>query len=198
MVSVSFLVSMAIAAAGIISAFKIPKGLVDGVYIADLTTGKYQALGYFNASDVKALTSGPSKSARFLPRALPVSESGCPGQKMTALDYTGAYEGSYKFCKAGGKLGGKLVRWSIVGSAAWYGCSHGGENPCSGAEVAEAEHYMNNKCGYTRPGWIWMKDWLKTYGRDNVSGGDICTNIPGQRSSPSRHKWVCGGMSRWK
>lgn len=157
------------AAAG---AFQIPSGLSDGVYVVDMDSDSVNLIQPINSTNPP-----PSVSMRGLQgRGIPVTKTGCDGGKLNTIDYLKAYSYFFDFCDSGKKIQGRRIAYSIVGSAVWYGCSYGGENPCGGQELSEAEAIFNRDCGILSPGWLWSEPWAKTYGRANSVDG-ICENL---------------------
>ncbi|KAM7209884.1 hypothetical protein V8F06_014735 [Rhypophila decipiens] len=176
----NFLALLALAGAHLTTAFKIPDNQPDGVYLANTETGEIQ-LQQRSLNDSELAAALPSRrhirdllQARTVP--LPVSNAGCPPAGLNPGDYLGAYANFAAWCDKGNKIGGKNLAYATVGSAVWYGCSYGGQNPCGSDEVSEAEHRFNDKCGVAEAAWIHMKDWKKTYGRD-VATAEICGNL---------------------
>ncbi len=161
----------------------IPEELADGVYTADAYTGDLQLLQLLNTSDMAqargkaANTESKPLNARHIP--LPVSKENCPvGRTMDMDDYLSTLSAFSQWCDRGGKIPKKRICYVIVGTAVWYGCSAGGEQPCDSLEVNDADSSLNRVCGLTRPGWVYMKYWKKEYGRD-VAGASICAVLNG-------------------
>ncbi|KAK4208252.1 hypothetical protein QBC37DRAFT_379252 [Rhypophila decipiens] len=176
MPSLTKFLALAAVAASLTSGFTIPEGQPDGIYFGNLQTGESQLLASINATSVRARrgTGAAALNARTVP--LPVSDQGCPPAGLNAGDYLAAYSNFAYFCDNGGKIPGGRVTYAAVGSAVWYACSYGGEQPCDSPEISDAESRFNAKCGAARAAWVYMGDWKKTYGRD-VASAEICGNL---------------------
>jgi len=169
------------------TAFELPTDLPSGVYAANLTTGTISLVYAYNATEIAPLVArtlatmnANTNTNPITRRGIPVAEKGCVGGVMNVEDLAAAYNLFTKWCDKGNQIEGGHVNWSVAGSAAWYGCSYGDNNPCGTNEIAEASTIITQHCnGVNRPGWVWMKDWKKSYGRENSGdGGNICGGLP--------------------
>ncbi|KAM7183550.1 hypothetical protein V8F33_013522 [Rhypophila sp. PSN 637] len=174
MPSITKFLALAAAAASLTAGFTIPEGQPDGIYFGNLQTGEIQLLASINATSVRRARRGTALHARTVP--LPVSDQGCPPAGLNPGDYLGAYSNFANYCDEGGKIPGGGLAYATVGSAVWYGCSYGGEQPCDSPEVSDAESRFNENCGAAQSAWVYMDEWKKTYGRD-VASAEICGNL---------------------
>lgn len=61
-------------------------------------------------------------------------------------------------------------------NSVWYVCNYGGSVGCNGREMQDAGDRLFARCGANQAGWVFIKNWNKTYGRV-VRGASICDNI---------------------
>lgn len=139
------------------TAFTIPKDLGDGVFV--VPKGSEEAV---------LLTSIDKRASIDIPkRQLPVSDQKCyDGEDMLdGVNYEQAKANLGAMCDEGTALPGGSSLVARIGSAAVYGCSWGGQNPCSSDEVNGAMDIIDGNCGNLHPGDIWLQDWAKIWGR---------------------------------
>ncbi|KAK0652449.1 hypothetical protein B0T16DRAFT_454815 [Cercophora newfieldiana] len=109
---------------------------------------------------------------------LPITWHLCTGQAIDIIDWESARSSFCAFCDAGGMIprNGKVV--FKVNHAVAYGCSAGGDNPCSTTELMWFTHWLDDKCGFGMAGMADMQDWAKRYGR-GLAGDQVCRGVRG-------------------
>ncbi|KAI1078999.1 hypothetical protein F5B20DRAFT_590998 [Whalleya microplaca] len=170
----------------VISGYTPPRDIADGVYYVPIvTTGNTSgrlirrygdAIKIANITDVTDPVSSTS--------SLPISERRCVGSnEMDPVHHENALLNLGHRCDSGQAISasglGAGIIYSKYGSAIVYGCSFGGQNPCSTAELREFDEYMDRECGDQVAGWVFMKKWQKRYGRNDFLPG-VCgrTDVP--------------------
>lgn len=112
---------------------------------------------------------------------LPISSYECGMSRHNHDDFTDATDWFGWMCDNGHEIppgmpvGRAGILWARTGSSIAYGCSWGWTQPCSSDEYYQFDAYMDedDKCGQWRSGWVNMKVWGKSYGRQ-LYGEGIC------------------------
>lgn len=155
----------------------LPEG-PDGIFMVNLgldnsTEATITTLELFEG-DISERSDSPRSEQ--VKRDLPIASSGCTNSWHNRDDYATVSRAFGQGCDRGAKIDGNSIMYYRVGSSIAYGCSHGGQNPCSSNEFYQSDVFLDNKCGQWRSGWIWMEDWLKGYGRV-LNGEEACGRI---------------------
>lgn len=94
-------------------------------------------------------------------------------------DYVQAVENLDYHCEKFEILSGTFYA-SVVGKSIAYVCAKDDwadhPNSCNWREWEDAESLLDDKCGKLAAGFVYMKDWAKTYGRARA-GMQICENM---------------------
>ncbi|TPX11832.1 uncharacterized protein E0L32_007569 [Thyridium curvatum] len=183
--SSAFLVSL-LAATAAAKGFVLPANQEDGVYISKgrphphsskfrrdvSTTVKIGNITYDEVTEPGAIEK----------RGVPWTAVRCDDRNiLNEWDYAPARDNLKKSCDKGNKApawdGKSGILYARVGSAIWYVCSWGGENPCSTDEINDAEVKMDAECTDEVSAWIEVSNWKKGYGRA-ISGMEVCDQRP--------------------
>ncbi|KAK5651902.1 hypothetical protein OQA88_11561 [Cercophora sp. LCS_1] len=93
---------------------------------------------------------------------LPASEFNCYSSRHNPESLTFAADDFKARCDNGESILGHGVKWSRTGSSIAYGCSYGGENPCSSAEYDAFQLMTDDLCGWWYTGFAHMAEWART------------------------------------
>lgn len=123
---------------------------------------------------------GPAHTKRD---SLPISSSGCTNKDLNWDDYLHAAFLFGYWCDKGTQIPSGVawsagVLWTRVGDAISFGCSWANSQRCAADELGEFNAYADKECGKPKTGWVQMKAWAKSYGRQLTSEG-ICGMEPG-------------------
>lgn len=82
-------------------------------------------------------------------------------------DMEAAFQCLADYCQAKGGLSPRSKIRCVRGSAIVFVCNYGNWNPCDGNEMRKAQEFIREDSGRVdNTGWVYYKDWAKTYGFD--------------------------------
>lgn len=159
------------------NSFIIPEDSPNGIFLVQpsatnasqpvLTLVKLDSNLNSSRESFKAVTTNTKRDP------LPISVYGCANWKHIQEEYRKASDDFKWYCDNGDVIPGKTIfvagiLYVRVGNSIAFGCSFGGNNPCSGDEFDQFNGWADDKCGWWTSGWVEMGDWKKSYGRQIV------------------------------
>ena len=109
----------------------------------------------------------------------PAVQIGCTGtQEFNHTEWDGVVTSMQTSCNIENLRPSQSIIWSY-GKVKLYVCNHnsGGNSTCSTREFADYSRLIDAKCGSYKPGWAYIPDLAKTYGKD-VIGSKSCYPFP--------------------
>lgn len=149
-----------------------PAGQPDGVYRVRID-GDGNALG--EPTLLERLTGVDTSyyiNRRQAPR-LPGPSTSCHNRSLNRKDYDSAFRVFNTICDRGEHYAANTSMVVSAGTAIAYLCNYDAENRCWSSESSEADGLMNSSCGNNGIGWVYIGQYRKSYGRENV-GINIC------------------------
>ncbi|KAK1832586.1 hypothetical protein QBC39DRAFT_256356 [Podospora conica] len=165
-------------AAATTTAFTVPPNLPNGIYsVAIDARGNALSAPLL----VRSLSDLPPSPSRITPRqqqapSLPAPSTNCHNRQLAAprAEYDAALKAFNSIvCDPATMYQAGAAIWISVNNAKTvpYMCNYEAANRCWTSESNEADQLINRQCGNTGIGWVYVGQYKKSYGRENVGEG---------------------------
>ncbi|PMD25476.1 hypothetical protein NA56DRAFT_436304 [Hyaloscypha hepaticicola] len=152
------------------AAYHVPADTADGHYRVQLDEH-----GNAVGAPLKISNSTSKRSVEISTRAtFPNPTVGCSGYGINLNDFSVTWSWLDGWCDSGNWVAPGSVEYWVYQTSMAYICNYAsGWNPCNSDEYATSNELENDDCGISEAAWVYIGDWGKSYGRDNV-GAHIC------------------------